>query len=227
MRVLALETSGSAASLAVLEADGRPRSLPLDPARRSAQTLAPGIRQLLQGVGWKPADVELVAVAIGPGSFTGLRLGVMTAKAFAYATGAAVLGVNTLEAIAAQAPLSAARIAVAVDAQRSEVYSACFVREPSGDLRTETPTRIVAADSWLAELAADAIVTGPALVKLAYRLPPHAQVVPPDSWFPTALAVGQLAMRRFTQGERDDVWNLAPLYFRRSAAEEKWDGQGK
>ena len=60
---------------------------PLDPTRRSAQTLAPAIATLLDAVEWRPADVELVAVATGPGSFTGLRIGVTTAKAFAYAAG--------------------------------------------------------------------------------------------------------------------------------------------
>ena len=77
--------------------------LALDPARRSARTLAPGIRHLLADAGWTPRDVALVAVSIGPGSFTGLRLGVMTAKAFAYAVGAPVLGIGTLEVIAAHA----------------------------------------------------------------------------------------------------------------------------
>ena len=72
-------------------------------------TLAPGIAELLKHVAWLPRDVQTVAVGVGPGSFTGLRLGVMTAKAFAYATGAQILGIGTPDAIAAQASISATR----------------------------------------------------------------------------------------------------------------------
>ena len=74
MRILAIETSGTTGSLAALAGEEIVASVSLDPALRSARALAPGIRDLLAQVGWRPADIELVAVTIGPGSFTGLRL---------------------------------------------------------------------------------------------------------------------------------------------------------
>src|SRR5437773_12166637 len=104
MRVLALETSGTAGSVAVLDDEQLLTAVALDPAQRTARTLAPAIRDVLKHVGWAPTDVQLVAVTAGPGSFTGLRLGVTTAKTFAYAAGCEVLGVNTLEVIAGRAP---------------------------------------------------------------------------------------------------------------------------
>src|SRR4051812_32591466 len=96
MRIVALETVGAAGSVALLDEERIVAELKLDTARRSAQTLAPGIAELLQQASWRPGDVELVAVASGPGSFTGLRIGITTAKAFAYAVGCQVVGVNSL-----------------------------------------------------------------------------------------------------------------------------------
>jgi len=198
----------------------------LDPALRSARALAPGIRDLLAQVNWRPADVELVAVAIGPGSFTGLRLGVMTAKAFAYAVGAKIVGVDTLATIAAQAPPDALRVATVVDAQRGDVYCAKFTRDqPAGPLTRTTPIAIAAADAWLAELDTGTTIIGPALAKFAPQNPALSTLAPREAWFPDAATVGRLAAQRAATGEVDDAWQLAPLYLRRSAAEEKRDAQ--
>src|SRR5208337_2248427 len=113
-RILALETSELTGSVAVA-ADGKVLAeLQLDPQQRSAQWLAPAIRSLLERVGWQPREIGLIAVTIGPGSFTGLRVGVATAKILAYATGAQVLGIGTLEAIATAAPDGVVAISAAV-----------------------------------------------------------------------------------------------------------------
>ena len=98
MRILALETVAAAGSIASWMTSVSSRSPNLTP--RAARTDAgSGIAELLKRGGWRPTDVELVAVAIGPGSFTGLRIGVTTAKAFAYAVGCKVVGVNSLAAV--------------------------------------------------------------------------------------------------------------------------------
>src|SRR5262245_27922792 len=122
MKILALETSGSLGSVAALEDERLLATLPLDPAKRAARSLAPTIQRLLEQVGWRPADVQLVAVASGPGSFTGLRLGVTTAKTFAYAVGCQLLGVNTIEALAAGTPRECSPLNVAIDAHRQQVF---------------------------------------------------------------------------------------------------------
>ena len=95
---------------------------------------------VLETVGWKPGDVELVAVTIGPGSFTGLRVGLATAKTFAYAVGARMLGVDTLETIAAGVPGDVAAVSAVIDAQRGRGRIATFRPRP-GRLASAQPGR--------------------------------------------------------------------------------------
>ncbi len=105
MRIISWETTGTAGSVAALIDDRVLLERYLPDEQRSAQSLAPSIDALLAEVGWRPAEVELIATAVGPGSFTGLRVGVTTAKMFAYAVNCPLIGVNTLEAIAARCAL--------------------------------------------------------------------------------------------------------------------------
>ncbi|HVU86821.1 MAG TPA: tRNA (adenosine(37)-N6)-threonylcarbamoyltransferase complex dimerization subunit type 1 TsaB [Pirellulales bacterium] len=223
MRILALETSGTTGSVAAFDDSRALSQAALDPALRSARTLAPAIAELLKQVAWKPRDVQMVAVGVGPGSFTGLRLGVMTAKAFAYAVGAQVLAISTLEAIARNSADGAGRVAVAIDAQRGEVYCGRYHFLAGGEVEREAEIAIISVDDWLASLNQETLASGPALVKLAERVNAAAHLAPRDKWLPDAAAIGRLAAQRAARGESDDLWSLAPCYLRRSAAEEKWE----
>jgi tRNA threonylcarbamoyladenosine biosynthesis protein TsaB len=193
----------------------------LDPRQRSAASLAPTVKRILQNVGWQPRDVELVAVTIGPGSFTGLRVGVTMAKVFAYAVGAEVLGVDTLETIAAGMPGSVAAAAIAVDAQRGEVMAQRFVRNEAGWLEPAGPQELLPIDAWLGGLAPGTFVAGPILEKPAGRLPPGVVAADDCYWRARAAEVAKLAARLHAAGSRGDVWSLLPRYSRLSAAEEK------
>jgi tRNA threonylcarbamoyl adenosine modification protein YeaZ len=152
MRVLAIETVGTTGSVALLQGDAVVAESVLDPAQRSAQSLAPAIDELLRRHGWQPAQVELVAVATGPGSFTGLRIGVATAKVLAYAVGCPILDVDTMSAIAWRVPRDVERFSVVVDAQRGELFVADFERTADGRLSGGDTTRIVDAAQWIAAL---------------------------------------------------------------------------
>jgi tRNA threonylcarbamoyladenosine biosynthesis protein TsaB len=229
--ILALETSSQAGSVALLHGQVvgaevsdsvlSQRMLPAD--RRSAQSLAPTIAQVLAEAGKRPGDVGIVAVTLGPGSFTGLRVGVTTAKTFAYAAGCECLGVDTLEVIAAQAPLEkqlGGELHAVLDAQRKELFLARFRWDGSVLVRLEE-NRIVPADQWLAGLAPGTTVTGPGINRLIDRLPADVVAASELHRNPQAVTVGGLAWREYQRGRRDDLWKLAPKYLRPSAAEEK------
>ncbi|MEX0978795.1 MAG: tRNA (adenosine(37)-N6)-threonylcarbamoyltransferase complex dimerization subunit type 1 TsaB, partial [Pirellulales bacterium] len=128
MRILAIETVETTGSVALLEDDVLLAERQLDPQVRSAQSLAPGIADLLKESHLRAADVDLVAVASGPGSFTGLRIGVTTAKVFAYATNCQVIGVGTMIAIASRVPAEVSHFSVLLDARRGELFVADFFR---------------------------------------------------------------------------------------------------
>jgi tRNA threonylcarbamoyladenosine biosynthesis protein TsaB len=224
-RILAIETSGRHGSVAALvgEADAATPigQIALTPDQRTAQALAPAVKQILTDAGWSPKDVELVAVAVGPGSFTGLRIGVTTAKTFAYSVGAEVVGINTLRALAAQAPPSQSPLWTISDAQRQELFAAKFVIGENLHIQEELATAIIPQDRWLAELQPGDHVVGPALKRLATRLPAGVEMLAEEYWQPMAIAVGQVAWHAYQAGQRDDIWKLAPNYYRLSAAEEK------
>jgi tRNA threonylcarbamoyladenosine biosynthesis protein TsaB len=197
------------------------REVDLIGPQRTAQSLAPALRDLLRSAGWKADQVELVAVVIGPGSFTGLRIGVTTAKTLAYAVGAEVVGVDTLSVLAAQAPVDGAPLWAIVDAQRQELFAAKMVNSVGPIPKGASETHIVPVTDWLAGLAAGDRVTGPALKRLHERLPDGVHAVAEEYWQPTAGGAGRLAWSLYQQGHRDDLWKLTPLYLRLSAAEEK------
>ena len=162
------------------------------------------------------AHVDLVAVTTGPGSFTGLRVGVATAKVFAYATKAEVLGISTLEVIAASAPPEIKKLSVAIDAQRGDVVAQEFQRGTAGELEPLGPDRLVPLADWLATMPPGIAVSGPVLKKWTEPFPAGIEVMPAELWQPTAANVAKLAYRDFCAGRRDDPWGLLPVYSRPS-----------
>ncbi len=222
VKILALDTSTAHGTVALLQESELLEQVDLDPGRRSAQTLVPTIQQLLKQHEWKPQQVELVAVAVGPGSFTGLRLAVATAKVFAYAVEAEVLGINTLEAIAWGGIAGSGTLHVGMDAQRGEVFAARFVRkEETAPWQMTGGVELLARQRWLEQMAPGDLVAGPVLQQLQESLPEQVTPVPQELCFPQAAAVGRLAWHLWQQGQRQDLWGLLPQYYRPSAAQEK------
>jgi tRNA threonylcarbamoyladenosine biosynthesis protein TsaB len=222
LKVLSLETTEAVGGVAACDGDNLLLELKLDSKMRSARSLAPGLKRLLEEVGWRPRDVELVGVTMGPGSFTGLRIGVVTAKTFAHAVGAEILGVDTLEVVAAGLPPEVDSVSVAVDAQRGQVVAGCFQKRHDGHFAATEPGRLLDVDTWLKNLPSGTWVSGPVLRKLCDRLPHEIRAVKPEYWAPSAARVAMLAARHYEAGKRHDVWKLTPRYSRPSAAEEKW-----
>jgi tRNA threonylcarbamoyladenosine biosynthesis protein TsaB len=133
LRLLAFDTSGAAISAAAAEA-GLVRIARHEPlARGHAERLLPLLREVLTEAGWTWGDLQLIAVTVGPGNFTGLRAGIAVARSLAMALDCGTVGVGTLEivadAAAAQVPENGQPIQVVLDARRGEVYAQCFSTE--------------------------------------------------------------------------------------------------
>src|SRR3954454_20393069 len=127
-RLMLLETSQQPGFGALAEGDRLLAVHHLDEARRHARDLAPAVGEMLAAQGWQPRDMQAVIVGRGPGSYTGLRVGLMSAKTFAYATGCTLLGLDTFAIIASQGPDDVPRLAVVADAQQDKIYVQEFER---------------------------------------------------------------------------------------------------
>ena len=148
-----------------------------------------------------------------------------TAKVFAYCVGAEILGLDTLDVIAAAAPAEISRVSVAVDAQRGQVVAATFARGKDGSFLPVEPSQRVNVSRWLSNVQSGVFFSGPVLRKLSGRVPEGVLLLREEHWSPTAVALGRLAARQYAAGRRDDVWSLVPRYSRKSAAEEKWEAK--
>lgn len=157
LKILALETTDAQGSVALCVGGEILTSRRLETERRSAQTLAPTIQETLTEFGWAPRDVDAVAVAVGPGSFTGLRVGVATAKMFAWAVGAKIVGVDALEAIASEIGRlpngeASGTVSVGIDAQRGDAAVRRFWVEPGKTpLPLDDRYRVTSVKKWFAE----------------------------------------------------------------------------
>lgn len=185
---------------------------------RSAQTLAPALGEMLERLGWDPQGLSAVAVAAGPGSFTGLRVGVVTAKAFAYASDAAIIGIDTLDTLAEATPIptvDAGCLWTVLDAQRGELFAARFASH-EGQWKRDQDTRRLPRQTLVDGASEADLIVGPIAEALADTC--NAQAANAE---PSADAVLRVAWREWNAGYADNVFALSPRYHRLSAAEEK------
>jgi tRNA threonylcarbamoyladenosine biosynthesis protein TsaB len=226
-RLLALDTSTPRAVLAVTGADGETVTAAPDPAVRHGRVLVPAVRALLAAARLTLAELDGLVVGLGPGSYTGLRIGLTAVKTLAYAAHKPLAGLDSLDIVARNAPAAARRVAVIADAQRGDLYVADFIREAPGAVPVRVvPTRIEPFEAWAAGLAEETLVLGPAatLERVLAHLPATARLPNnPEAHWPDPHRLAELALEVWQSGRRDDPWFLEPVYLRRSAAEEQWD----
>jgi tRNA threonylcarbamoyladenosine biosynthesis protein TsaB len=225
MLILGIETSGMRGGIAVCRDGLCLAEAALENApRRHAQTLVTQIQATLERLGIRIADLDAVAVSIGPGSFTGLRVGVVCAKTLAYATGCRLAAVDTFAAIAANSPADLAAVHVIADAQRGDLFLGTYRRSAAEGWNSPSPPTIVAAQEWLATLGEKDIVTGPGLA-VVDRNPAAAMwgSLPESVWTPSARTIAEIGARQIAEGRLADCATLEPFYLRRSAAEERAD----
>ncbi len=221
MIILGLDTSGLAGSIALLR-DGEllaERQL-AQAGRRHARTLVAELANLFAECQFTTEQCQAIAISVGPGSFTGLRVGVVCAKTFAYATGCILTPVDTFEAIAAGAPDNVSQVAVVDLAQRGELFVGEYRRtsdrwERVGDITIEP------AEAYAAALKPELRVIGPGLARLRGSLFPEAVCLPAELDAPSARHIAAIGARQLAAGVTVDCWSLEPFYLRRSAAEEK------
>jgi tRNA threonylcarbamoyladenosine biosynthesis protein TsaB len=218
---LLIETSGRVGKLGLARGGAVARAAELDATRRHARDLAATVGALLEAEALRPADVTGVMVSVGPGSYTGLRVGVMSAKAFAYATGCRLVAIPTFAAIVLQAPAAARHVWVIADALQGQIYLQRFTRSAESEpWAAADELRIDRAGECLNGVGADVWVTGPGVNVYADRLPQGCRVIPEADREPRVESLFR-AGRGIAPLSRAELFALEPLYLRGSSAEEK------
>ena len=222
MLVLGIESSGPRGGVALL-AEERPLGEALFEAGMvHGREIAPAADRLLRDAGKRPADLDLVAVDIGPGSYTGLRVGLAAAKGLSFALGRPLVGVASLDVLAEAAAARGTILATAIDAKWDQVYGALY------EIRNGRPVRTSemfaeGPETFAARVPAGALVVGDALERHAALFAARgAAAAPRELWSPKPAIVAALGRRRHAEGGRDDVATLVPLYLRKTEAEEKF-----
>lgn len=219
-RMLLLETSSRVGWVAVTHGSEILGQRRLDESRRHARDLAPAVASLCAAQGWRVRDLDGVVVSIGPGSYTGLRVGLTSAKTLAYATGCVLLKVPTFRALVTQMPSEVGLVDLLADAQPPKLYVQRFIRRADG--WSEGELRVVEVEEWLGAVSPDVWVTGPGLAVVEPRLPPEIRAIREGGAELRPESLLKVGLDRWRRGETDDPWTLEPLYLRPSNAEEKW-----
>jgi len=217
--VLAIESATSCVGCAVGTADGVIASTYSARGRRHAESLAPQVRFVMAQAGVEFVDIDHVAVDIGPGLYTGLRVGITTARAMAHMLDVSMVPVTSLEAIA-HANRAGGDMVVAIDARRGEVFHAAFTVGTDGELiGSESAVGAAASvnyDAGSRVVGDGALVHADEFMGAGHRVDRDATALPlPD-------AILSLAVSRLERAVPSD--QIHPLYLRRPDAVAKWEG---
>ena len=217
MLLLALDTATEKGSLALVAEDRVLMEYSLDSHNAYLTCLMPGVAAILRKSGKEAADLTAVAVSTGPGNFTGLRIGLATAKTLAWSLNCPLVPVPTLEVLAARFPFSPDPIGVLMDAKRGEVFWGLFRCPEDRPQVLEGPLRLPVAE-LPARLRPPLLLTGPGLdahrETLARLLPPEIAWAPPEMRLPRASTLAHLARHHLKLGLTANPAQLVPTYLR-------------
>jgi tRNA threonylcarbamoyladenosine biosynthesis protein TsaB len=217
MLLLALDTATDKGSLALVTEDRVLREYPLDSHNAYLTCLMPGVAAILKKSGKEVTDLSAVAVSTGPGNFTGLRIGLATAKTLAWSLNCPLVPVPTMEVLAARFPFSPDPIGVLMDAKRGEVFWGLFRCPEEWPQVLEGPLRLPVGE-LLARLRQPLLLTGPGLEVhrevLVPRLSPAIALAPPKERLTRASTLAHLARHRLKLGLTANPAQLVPAYLR-------------
>ncbi len=234
MIVLGLDTSTSAGSVGLVEDDRIIGEYTLDIRATHSERFMPALVRLLNDAGVELKDVDGIAVALGPGSYTGLRIGVVAAKMLAYACGKPLAGVSSLEVLAEGIWSPGRLICPMIDAKRSQVYAALFRRAESGALERLKEDELYELSDLLGELellGEEIVFTGDGMAKnmkmIGERLGQRAVQAPRGQRITRGSSVAFLGLDHIKSGAVLDPFEIVPKYLRRSEAEIRWEEKRK
>lgn len=225
MKILALDTSTETGGVALLEGDVLRAQVQIRVAKTHANQLWAAIFFLLEQTGWGLEDIDLWVVTVGPGSFTGLRIGIATVKGLALATRKPVMGISTLEALAFSFAFSPFLICSLIDARQKEVFCGFFKSTPEGMMEKIGEPRHIKPLKLTEEIDEPVLIVGNGAMLyqdlLKKNLGPKVIFPSPHLHLISPFVLGLLARSRFQPDRPSSLEELRPLYIRPSDAELK------
>ena len=226
MLILGIETATVQAGCAIGGHEGVLASAHSAKGKRHAENLTPAIAFICEQAQIELSEIGLVAVDIGPGLFTGLRVGVATAKAVAFALRVPMIGVSSLDLLAFPVRFTPRLIVAAIDARRNELYYALYRQVPGGVQRISEPT-VGSADDLASELRAlseEVLLVGDGAHRYreAFDGLTKVEIVDQGNSFPSAASLVQLAHAQALREDFQQIDSIQPMYLRRPDAEINW-----
>jgi len=229
MITLAIDTATRTAGVALLRDETVLVETFFNLSVNHSETVLPAVHQGLALAGIGIDGVDLFALTVGPGSFTGLRIGASTVKGLAITTGKPVVGVSTLEALAYNAVEYPSLICPMLDARKGELYTALYRAREDGLFDVVMEERAATPGDFIDRIEDDVLFLGDGLNEHAgfirERLKGRARFAQPDMQWVRASSVALIGMRRYGRGERLDAATFVPRYLRRSEAEMRHAGK--
>lgn len=229
MKILAVDTSSIVATCAILDEDKLIGEYILNHKRTHSQKIMPIIKEILESSELKPEYIDVFAVSIGPGSFTGLRIGVATIKSLAHVTNKPVVGIPTLDALAFNLPYSEGIIVPIMDARRNRVFTGIYKWE-NGSLCVIQKQNVMELDELINILSKrneSIIVNGDGTLvyreKLLKALGDRVLFAPKSANMARASSVAELALSRAKEGKLESFFDLVPDYLRKSQAQREYE----
>jgi len=217
VKILGIETATEVCGVAVVENDTPVIEYRIHRKNVHAEKLVKAIHFILSELGGSARDLDGMAVSIGPGSFTGLRIGLSAAKGMALALDLPVVGVNTLDALAYSVTATPYLVAVLLRARGSEMYSA-FYRKRNSTLQRVSDYRVVTAEELKEQVGEKTVIVqsglGSLLKQVRDVLGERAVVLSEQEYLASAFSVAFLGLQKLGRGEADDLDTLEPMYLK-------------
>jgi len=239
MKVIGIETSNIIGGVAFIDSDkGKAKEFTFKRGMVHGKLLAPSIDKGMRELKWKFSDIDLISVDIGPGSYTGLRVGVVTAKALVYTINelnkekgkkpkTALIGVSSLDAMVKNLQTKYDFICPVIDARWKQVYTAIY-KNVKGSYKRISDYLPILPEELVKKLPESVFMFGDGLSRYKDIFIGKGLAFGGENvWFPRAKYIAQLGLNMFKEGKRDDPLKLVPSYLRATEAEMKRKGEIK
>lgn len=232
MKILGIDTSSNASSVAVIEDNKLICEYTVNTKTTHSQKLMPMIENMLSMSEVNIKDIDAIAICIGPGSFTGLRIGMATAKAIAHVNNLPIIGVNSLEILASNMNLCDKKICSILDAQRNQVYTGKYKFENDRVVEIQ-PIDVIEIEKLLEEILNDNedwIMVGEAVYKYEEKIKEikNIKIPAPSNNVTKASSLCSVAIRKYNENvDVHNCYNINPMYIRKSQAEVQYEEKMK